>query len=463
MSKRIAVFGGSLNPSGTHHQEIARALSPLFDEVVVVPCGPRPTKPSINDVEPIHRAVMADLTFRRLPNVRVDLFDLEQETFTRTIDIDARYRARGEVWHLVGSDLVQHGARGMSEIQREWRDGRDLWQSLNFVVQERRGYPVEKADLPPRHRLISPGLGGSSTDIRAKVFAREAIDGLVTPEVAGYIERYGLYRGAPPAHSAVMKFSDRPRPLVCEDVTKPDALEAARRLREIHDFPADPNCIVAVGGDGFMLQTIREHWRKRLPFIGVNFGRIGFLLNEAAEATGPTGLNEEFRLHRLPLLYVEARRADGTSSRNLAFNDAWVERATTQSAWLEVKVNGVVRLPHLVADSALVATAAGSTAYARHMGASPLPANTPLLTLAAGHVQEPDGWKPACLPIDSKIEIRSLGGSKRPITGVVDGVDLGEVESMSVRTSRIAAVELGFMPGYDMAAKLARLQFPSRR
>ena len=84
MCSTIAVFGGAFNPPGRHHRAIAEALSRQFDRVVVVPSGPRPDKPSMQDVEPIHRAAMADMAFRGLANVRVDLFDLEEGTFTRS-------------------------------------------------------------------------------------------------------------------------------------------------------------------------------------------------------------------------------------------------------------------------------------------------------------------------------------------------------------------------------------------
>src|SRR3954454_21375778 len=109
MSKRIAVFGGSFNPPALHHRKLVEDLLPHFDEVVVVPCGPRPDKPTTNDVDPIHRAIMGDLTFRNLDRVRVELFDLEQSTFSRTHELDERFRAEGEPWHVVGSDITQGG------------------------------------------------------------------------------------------------------------------------------------------------------------------------------------------------------------------------------------------------------------------------------------------------------------------------------------------------------------------
>jgi NAD kinase len=146
--------------------------------------------------------------------------------------------------------------------------------------------------------------------------------------------------------------------------------------------------------------------------------------------------------------------------KTLAFNDAWVERATGQAAWMEVNVNDQVRLPRLVADGILLSTAAGSTAYARAMGATPLLVETPALTLVGSNTMEPPNWTSALLSLDSQVELRTLDPDKRPLMGFVDGIPQGRVEKMCVRVSRIAAVELAFCPGHDMAEKIAEIQFP---
>ena len=109
-----------------------------FDRVIVVPCGPRPDKPS--DVDPVYRAAMADLAFRGIDGVEVDLFDLEQATFTRTHELNRLYADRGEVWHVVGSDLIAGGRSGGSSIHRNWQHGRELWGELNFAVVSRPGH-----------------------------------------------------------------------------------------------------------------------------------------------------------------------------------------------------------------------------------------------------------------------------------------------------------------------------------
>jgi NAD kinase len=215
--------------------------------------------------------------------------------------------------------------------------------------------------------------------------------------------------------------------------------------------------ILVFGGDGTMLHAIREHWRRRLPFYGVNTGHLGFLLNPQPLQAFWT---EELLLYQLPLLWVEAEGVDGTTRTALAFNDMWVERSGGQTAWIEVRVNGEVRLPKLVADGVLLATAAGSTSYARAMGATPVPFPTPVLTLAGSNVLSPTFWRPVVLPLDSKVEAATLDPVKRPLLCYIDGVSQGLVRTVRARVSHIAAVELAFNRAHDPVAKLARIQFP---
>lgn len=449
---RLALFGGSFNPPGLHHRQIAEALAKRFDEVIVIPCGPRPDKPITNDVDPIHRAALADLTFAGLPRVRVELFDLEANTFTRTSDLDQQYAAQGEVWHVVGADLIAGGRHGRSPIQQHWRRGAELWRDARFAVLTRPGYALEREDLPPHAEVFETDFPGASTSIREQAFKRQDLDKLLTPAATAYIERYGLYRGIPPVGRTQLTV-ERPRLLIVADDTNPKAREAAEHLGA--STTGHPDLIVVVGGDGAMLRAIRQHWRLRVPFYGVNAGHLGFLLNET-----PPPLAGELLVHHLPLLWAETINLSGHRRQALAFNDCWVERATGQTAWIRVDVNGQVRLERLVADGALVSSAAGSASYARAMGATPLPLGTPAILLVGSNVLAPDNWRPVVLPRECEVTLTTLDPAKRPLRGYVDGVLHGEIESMLVRNSRTAAVELAFDPKHDPAEKLARIQFP---
>lgn len=485
MSKTTVVFGGSFNPPGLHHRRIAEALTRQFDEVVVVPCGPRPDKQTVNDVETIFRATLTAIGFADLPRVEVDLFDLEQAAFTRTHALNERYASRGgEVWHLVGGDVIAGGRSGRSFIHQGWQDGPRLWETLRFAVAEREAedFALTPGDLPPNHRLVDlPASPGASSVIRRKIFHREPFAHLVTPEVAAYVDRYGLYRGRMPSRVTRLNLAE-PRWEVFADERNAKAVQLADELRQLHLAAADdplapatapapdgdnpssllPNAVLAVGGDGTMLRAIRQHWQRRIPFFGVNAGHLGFLLNAADSVRGNPQFAQELVLRQMPLLYVETQEVPGGPWRSdFAFNDAWVERSSSQSAWLEISVGGQVRLARMVCDGALVSTASGSTAYARSMGATPLLADTPAWLLVGSNVMHPTNWTSALLGVEQEVVLRSLDEhGKRPLAAYVDGVSQGPVCALRARVSRTAAVELAFLPNHDMAEKIARVQFP---
>ncbi len=456
--KRVAIFGGSFNPPGIHHRRLAEKLARHFDEVRVIPCGPRPDKEITNSVPAIFRAALADLTFGGIPRVVVDLFDLENNEFSRNFDLQARYESEGEVWHVVGTDLIEGGSRGKSAIQQHWKQGRNLWQKARFAVMTRPGFTLNKADLPPHHQLIEIAAPGSSTEVREKLGRGSSASSLVTPRALAYIERYGLYRAPIPSTWSPGSLEGTGY-LLEADKKNPRALAATQRLDARSSKRKDARFILTIGGDGAMLRSIREHWRLRLPFFGINAGHLGFLMNRSSDMKPGNFPPGKVIFRQLPMLYLEFEDEDGNIVTDYGFNDAWIERSTSQSAWLEVTVNGVRRIPKLVSDGALVSTAAGSTAYARSMGASPLLADTPAWLLVGSNVMEPASWKSALLSTDTTIEVRSLDPQKRPITAFVDGKAHGKVVAFRARISRAAAVELAFRSNHDMAEKIAAIQF----
>lgn len=461
MRPKIAIFGGSFNPPGAHHLAVVEALLPRFDKIIIIPCGPRPDKFNANDVDPWHRAALTDITFSGLPKVEVDLFDLELASFTSNDLLEMRYGHLGDLWHVVGADLITGGRSEESAIQRVWDQGTAMWNQLNFCVINRLGDGLDDSDLPPKYQTLDLPAAhvNTSEEIREKIFKRLPYADTVTPDVATYIERYGLYRGRIPARRTRWQ-AENPRLLIVADERNPRAMAMAEQYRCWEDSKS-PTSILVLGGDGTMLHAIRHHWRRRLPFIGVNQGHLGFLLNESSMLPAENLPQAECVIRSMPMLFIEVEAPDGTRSNDLAFNDAWVERSSSQSAWLEVEVNGQVRIPKLVADGALVCTAAGSTAYARSMGVAPLLADTPGWILAGSNVMTPSGWKSALLAPEATVTLRSLGGEKRPLHAYVGGRDLGPAVTFHARQSRIATVELVFSAQRDMAEKISLLQFPT--
>lgn len=198
--KKIAIFGASFNPPGLHHKLIVEKLAETFDLVLVVPCGIRTDKPSTAIASTSQRKEMTALTFRDIAKVECDFYDLDKNTFTPTCELEERYRQLfkdAELWFAAGSDLTAGGNAGNSEIQRVWKKGKEVWQSLNFAIISQPAMPVEPADLPPKSTVIEIKIIiGRSTVIREKMARGESIESLVTPEVARYIKENGIYKGS---------------------------------------------------------------------------------------------------------------------------------------------------------------------------------------------------------------------------------------------------------------------------
>jgi len=455
-NRKVAVFTGSFDPPTNYHCRVAQLLRERgFDEVIVRPTAPRAESPDGEHAGPIHRAVMADLAFRDLAGVRVDLGDLDEGEPLSDYRFDAHYAESGTVWHVVAGDFVSGGQSGQSAIQSRWENGGDLWKTGRFVVLHPTNAPPRQADLPPVAELIAIDDHMPTANIRRRVFE----GGSARPDVPGavddYIRRYRLFSGIPSPRETRITLADT-RLRVIADEHNPRARELAGRFHPLES--PDPNLILVIGGDGSMLAAIRARWRERLPFIGLNAGTLGFLMNEDL----PTELaGAELVVYRMPMLRVETTAPDGRVTRGLAYGDAWVERDSGQASWLRIDVDGRTQVPKVVGDGLLVATPSGSSAYARAMGATPVPLTAPVLTLAGSNVFRPRFWKPVALPETTTVRITNLDErGKRPVRAFLDGHLAGRVTAMEVRISSVAAVELAFTPQFDLSERLLRSLFP---
>ncbi len=195
--KRIVISGGAFSPPGLNHIVIEIVLIQHFDLVIVVPCGQRPDKQSVNFIAPIHREKMVELAFADIPNLQIDNFDLKGDTYTPTCQLQEKYAAQfpdAEIWHVVGSDLIAGGRNQDSQIHRIWINGPKVWKTLNFAIIIRPGYELVPEDLPPSHMIIKTGkINGSSTEIRNNIAARIPTGHLTTPQVYAYIKKHRLY------------------------------------------------------------------------------------------------------------------------------------------------------------------------------------------------------------------------------------------------------------------------------
>lgn len=242
----------------------------------------------------------------------------------------------------------------------------------------------------------------------------------------------------------------------------PAARAAEERLRAVYDFAPveEADMIVALGGDGFMLQTLHAmlEGRRIMPVFGMNLGTVGFLMNEwRLDGLDP-------RLARAKSFKVNPLRmtvdtVDGEQFSIPAINEVSLLRETRQTAKLEVTVNDRVVLPELVADGMLVATPAGSTAYNLSANGPILPLGSNLLAVTPISPFRPRRWRGAILPEKTRIAIRVLEAAKRPVSAVADQREVREVAHVHIAIDQLRDLTLLFDPEHALDDRITMEQF----
>ena len=221
---------------------------------------------------------------------------------------------------------------------------------------------------------------------------------------------------------------------------------------------AEADVIVALGGDGFMLQTLHGTMDLDAPVYGMNCGTIGFLMNEY----GAEGLLERLAAAEETVIHplrMRAETPEGTVREALAINEVSLLRAGPQAARLRVSVDGKVRMQELVCDGALVATPAGSTAYNYSAHGPVLPVGSDVLALTAIAPFRPRRWRGALLPMSASVRFDVLEPEKRPVMADADSRSVRRVSSVEVRTAPEVRHRLLFDPGHGLEERLIREQF----
>jgi NAD+ kinase len=233
----------------------------------------------------------------------------------------------------------------------------------------------------------------------------------------------------------------------------------ARLIGRYHDAPLDAaQAVVALGGDGFMLETLHRVLGRPLPVYGMNCGSVGFLMNAYAEE----GLGERIAAAQeavLNPLRMRAVTADGGTEEALALNEVSLLRQRRQSAKIRISVDGRVRLAELVCDGVLVSTPAGSTAYnlSAHGPIVPLSAN--LLPMTPISAFRPRRWRGALLPSEAAVLFEVLEADKRPVAAATEFAEVRNVVSVEVREDRNVAVTVLFDPDQALSERIIVEQF----
>ena len=240
------------------------------------------------------------------------------------------------------------------------------------------------------------------------------------------------------------------------------AQEAEKLLRERYAFVAveEADLIIALGGDGFLLHTLRERLNlgRVCPVFGMNRGTVGFLMNEF-RLDGLAERIERAKTFTVKPLEMTAVTDDGETISHHAINEVSLLRETRETARIEVMLNGRVVMPELVCDGVLVATPAGSTAYNLSAAGPILPLNSKLLALTPISPFRPRRWRGALIPDDLKISFRVLDPEKRPVSAVADQIEVRDVATVEVCVDPTDVLTLLFDPEHALDERITMEQF----
>ena len=241
---------------------------------------------------------------------------------------------------------------------------------------------------------------------------------------------------------------------------RPEAQTAMARLTQLYGQApeAEAEVIVALGGDGFMLETLHRNLGRRTPVFGMNRGSVGFLLNDYDEE----GLAERIAAATPSVIHplqMDAWGEDGQVRSGLAINEVSLLRQTRQSAKLRILVDGRVRMEELSCDGCLVATPAGSTAYNLSAHGPIIPLDAKVLALTPISAFRPRRWRGALLPHESTVTFEVLESDKRPVSATADGFEVRRVTRVQVRERRDVALTMLFDAGRSFEERVLAEQF----
>lgn len=241
---------------------------------------------------------------------------------------------------------------------------------------------------------------------------------------------------------------------------RPEAQQACQRLKARYgSVDVDQaDVIVALGGDGFMLETLHSGIGRRTPVYGMNRGSVGFLMNDYDEEGLPHRIAEAGRAVIHPL-QMDARDERDELHSGLAINEVSLLRQTRQSAKIRISIDGKVRLDELTCDGCMVATPAGSTAYNLSAHGPIIPLDAKVLALTPISAFRPRRWRGALLSHEARVCFEVLEADKRPVSAVADGLEVRGVAQVEVMERRDIDLVMLFDAGRSFEERVLAEQF----
>jgi NAD+ kinase len=240
----------------------------------------------------------------------------------------------------------------------------------------------------------------------------------------------------------------------------PEARKALKRLIKLYGnvAPSRADVVVALGGDGLMLRSLRRAMKAGRPIYGMHRGTVGFLMNEFHDK----GLKERLAAAQITIIHplvMRARAIKGKLHEHYAINEVSLFRQTYQVARLSISVDGKERMPELMADGVLVATPAGSTAYNLSAQGPIIPINASLLAVTPISPFRPRRWRGALLPDTARVMIRVIDPERRPVAAVADHAEVRSVREVEIRMDHSVAMQMLFDPGHSLDERILSEQF----
>ncbi len=240
------------------------------------------------------------------------------------------------------------------------------------------------------------------------------------------------------------------------------AIEAKQRLTELYGNSEieDAEFIVALGGDGQMLQVLHQFISSGIPIYGMNCGSVGFLMNELSFDNLDKKLenSEITKINPLKMLVTDI---SGKVYTEIAINEVALSRTTHQAAKLKISINDNVRLNELISDGLLISTPAGSTAYNLSADGPILPINARLMALTPTSPFRPRRWKGALLDINSIVEVDVIDPEFRKVNATADSHEIMDAKKIIISNDESLPLKIMFDPDHNLEERIIREQFSS--